>query len=212
MTATMQDDSRYVSCMETAKLIRLALKREFPGVTFSIHSNRYSGGSSIDVRWTDGPIVSGVRAVTGNYTGGGFDGSIDLAYSCWSWLIPDGTARPAYSAGTVDSRGSIPGYDYREPVPDGAELVRFAADFVFCQRRTSLDRELIARDLCELQQIKFAGMMTRCLLGAADDRSLEEHVDQLLERTPIADGGVYSGVYHSIEDADPAAWCTIAFN
>lgn len=212
MTTTTQDDRRFISLTETAKLIRIALKRAFPGVKFSIRSNRYSGGSSIDVRWTDGPIVSGVRAVTGNYTGGGFDGSIDLRYSCWSWLFADGTARPAYSAGTVESRGSISGYDYREPAPEGAELVRFAADFVFCQRRTSLDRERIARDLCELQQIKFAGMVTRCLLGAADDRSLEEHVDKLLERTAIVDGSVYAGVYHSIDDPDPGAWCTIAFN
>ena len=212
MTTTTQDDRRYVDVTETAKLVRIALRRAFPEVKFAVLSHRYSGGTSIDVRWTDGPTEPEVRAVTGNYTGGGFDSSIDLAYSVWSWLFKDKTARPAFSAGTIGSGGSDRGYDYREPVPDDAELVRFAADYVFSQRRTSLDRERIARDLCELQHIEFFGMETRCLLGARDDWSLDEHVEKLLRRTSIAAGSVYAGVDLSLDEADPGAWCTIAFD
>lgn len=211
MTTTTQDDRRFLSCAETAKLVRVALKSAFPGVKFSLRSDQYSGGASVSVRWTDGPIVSGVRAVTGNYTGGGFDSSIDLAYSCWSWLFPDGTARPAYSHGTIESRGEVEGYDFREPVPDGGELVRFGADYVFCTRETSIDRELVARDLCELQLVDFAGMETRGLCGNADDWSVSEHVAKLLARTVFAAGAEYAGVHRSPTDPEPGAWCAIAF-
>lgn len=35
---------RYVSAKDTAVLIRGALKREFPGVKFSVRSETYAGG------------------------------------------------------------------------------------------------------------------------------------------------------------------------
>ena len=44
-----------VSLTDTAKLIRATLKAKFPGIKFSVRSSRYAGGSSIDVRWNDGP-------------------------------------------------------------------------------------------------------------------------------------------------------------
>jgi hypothetical protein len=211
METTAFFDPRRVTCTETAKLVRFALRRAFPSVKFSIRSNRYSGGSSIDVRWSDGPTVACVKSVTMNYAGGGFDSSIDLAYSCESWLFPDGTARPAYCAGTVASRGSVEGYNYREPVPEDAELVRFGADYVFCSRETTVDHELIARDLCELQGVPFAGIEARGLRGAGDDWSLDEHVAKLLARTVFADGSEYAGVTLSLDDPDPGAWCSIYF-
>ena len=38
----------YLTCAETAKLVRSALKAAFPGVKFSVCSSTYSGGASID--------------------------------------------------------------------------------------------------------------------------------------------------------------------
>jgi hypothetical protein len=48
-------ESQYLSCAETAKLVRKVLKTAFQGVKFSVRSDTYSGGASIDIRWTDGP-------------------------------------------------------------------------------------------------------------------------------------------------------------
>lgn len=58
---------------QVAKLLRVHLKREFPGVKFSVRSESYSGGSSVRVEWTDGPTEAAVRAVTYHYKGKYFD-------------------------------------------------------------------------------------------------------------------------------------------
>ena len=69
---------RYLSCAETAKLVRAALKASFPGVTFSVKSKTYSGGASITVGWTDGPTTKEVEHVSKQFEGADFDGMIDL--------------------------------------------------------------------------------------------------------------------------------------
>ena len=71
-------EKRYLSCAETARLVRKALKTNFPGIKFSVRSKTYSGGASIDVSWTDGPTTKEVDAVTKSFEGASFDGMIDL--------------------------------------------------------------------------------------------------------------------------------------
>lgn len=68
---------KYLSCAETAKLVRAALKESFPGVKFGVTSKTYSGGASINVRWLDGPNAKQVEWVTGAFEGAYFDGMID---------------------------------------------------------------------------------------------------------------------------------------
>lgn len=69
---------RRLSTAESAKLLRAELKRVFPKTTFSVRSKTYSGGSSIDVSWTDGPTARQVKAVADRYQGADFDGMEDL--------------------------------------------------------------------------------------------------------------------------------------
>jgi hypothetical protein len=130
--------SDYLSCAETAKLVRAALKKAFPGIKFSVRSDVYSGGASIRVRWTDGPSEKAVKSVAGAYAGGGFDGMIDMAYSVDSWLMPDGSAASASSPGTTGSMGVYEPYDHEAPAP-GAKKVRFGANFVFCDKDHSVE-------------------------------------------------------------------------
>lgn len=40
------ESRKYLSCAETAKLLRQALKESFPGVKFSVRSSVYSGGAN----------------------------------------------------------------------------------------------------------------------------------------------------------------------
>ena len=70
-------EKKYLTCAETAKLIRKDLKANFPGVKFSVRSDTYSMGASIRVKYTDGPAEADVKAVTDKYVGAGFDGMID---------------------------------------------------------------------------------------------------------------------------------------
>jgi hypothetical protein len=94
---------------KTAKLLRKALKAEFPGVKFSVRSDRYAGGSSINVSYTDGPVVSKVEAVCSLYRGASFDGMTDSMNYHSTFLTTD----------------------------DGFEEVRMGADFIPVQRTTS---------------------------------------------------------------------------
>jgi len=69
--------STYIDTKEVAKLIRKALKESFPAYKFSVRLERYAGGSSITVSWTDGPTVNQVEQVAGVFEGSYFDGMID---------------------------------------------------------------------------------------------------------------------------------------
>lgn len=66
---------------QTAKEIRAVLKAAFPDTTFSVRSKSYSGGSSIDVHWDDGPRANEVEPLVSGFNGSGFDGMQDLKYS-----------------------------------------------------------------------------------------------------------------------------------
>lgn len=105
----MQETIRRIDTPEVAKLIRKALKAKFPGQKFSVRSSRYAGGCSVDVRWTDGPTVPAVDAVIGLYQGASFDGMTDMKSYHESMLSTE----------------------------DGAEVVRFSADFVHSHREMS---------------------------------------------------------------------------
>ena len=61
--------TNYISTTDTAKLIRAALKAAFPGVKFSVNSDKYAGGSSIRVKYTDGPELAKVEVVAKEFVG-----------------------------------------------------------------------------------------------------------------------------------------------
>ena len=136
----MTTDTRYVSCADTAKLVRKALKRDHPGVKFSVRAKTYAGGASINVSWTDGPRAADVDPILKRYEGGRFDGMIDMAYSVSHYLRPDGEVMIARNPGTEAQRGSNTGEDntaLADLMPANVERVRFAADYIFSNRHIS---------------------------------------------------------------------------
>lgn len=68
---------KYISVVDTAKLIRLALKESFAGVKFSVKSSSYAGGASIRISYVDGPTVKQVEEVVSVFEGSYFDGMQD---------------------------------------------------------------------------------------------------------------------------------------
>lgn len=66
------------SAVETAKKVRKALKSNFPGVKFSVTSSTYSLGSSVHVRWTDGPMLDEVNPILNQFESSKFDGMQDM--------------------------------------------------------------------------------------------------------------------------------------
>ena len=79
-------NTKYLSCAETAKLVRAALKEAFPGVKFSVKSSTYAGGASINVSYTDGPSASQVEGITSAFQGSYFDGMTDYKGSNYNSL------------------------------------------------------------------------------------------------------------------------------
>ena len=60
---------------DTAKRIRKALKAHFSGVKFSVKTETYSMGSSVTIRYTDGPALSTVKAITDHFAS--YNGDLD---------------------------------------------------------------------------------------------------------------------------------------
>lgn len=71
----------YLPTPELAKHIRTTLRARFRACRFSVRSNSYSGGSSIDIHWTDGPTRGLVESIVKGWEGSSFDGMIDLKSS-----------------------------------------------------------------------------------------------------------------------------------
>lgn len=107
--------STYLSCAETAKLVRARLKAEFPAVRFSVRSSVYSGGASIRVAWTDGPRIGVVDPIVQRFAGATFDGMTDSMHY--------------HRELQCDDSGAV-------------SEVRYGANFVFCSRHETRHDEL----------------------------------------------------------------------
>lgn len=110
--------TKYLTCAETAKLVRIALKAKFQGVKFSVRSSVYAGGASIYISYTNGPKADDVEKVAHLYEGATFDGSQDL--------------KEYHSSLMTDANGNT-------------EKVDFGADFIFVNRNYSPEYD---RHLC----------------------------------------------------------------
>jgi hypothetical protein len=69
-----------IDITEVAKMVRTILKEAFPTHKFSVTSDRYAGGSSIDIRWTDGPTQKQVDKLTCLLEGKRFNGMDDSSH------------------------------------------------------------------------------------------------------------------------------------
>lgn len=59
--------------VSAARNLRIELKRAFPGIKFSVRTERFAGGDAIDVGWTDGPTTREVEDLAKKYQAGRFD-------------------------------------------------------------------------------------------------------------------------------------------
>lgn len=66
------------SAAQASKEIKATLKAKFPGIKFSVKSDNYSGGNSVDIRWNFGPTVKEVEVYSQRHQYGHFDGMQDL--------------------------------------------------------------------------------------------------------------------------------------
>lgn len=65
--------ARTIDLVTTAKMVRAALKSAYPGIKFSVRTERYSMGCCINVSWTDGPTSAQVETITRPFHGKRFE-------------------------------------------------------------------------------------------------------------------------------------------
>ncbi len=109
---------KWLSCADTAKLVREVLKAEFPGTKFSVRSKNYAGGASIDIGYTDGPPSREVEAACNHLRASDFNAMEDLK---------------EYRGGTLFADG------------DEFEQVHYGADYISARREFSADVEDAAK-------------------------------------------------------------------
>jgi len=73
--------TEYISVTDTAAVVKTKLSKHFVGYKFSVRSNSYSGGASIDVSWLDGPSPDEVESVVKQFEGATMDSSQDMKVS-----------------------------------------------------------------------------------------------------------------------------------
>lgn len=116
-----------------AKNIRAELKAAYPGVKFSVRSERFSMGNAIRVGWTDGPNTAQVEAITNKYKAGRFDGMEDYyEYTRSDW-------NDAFGSGKYITTGR----DYS----DG--MIASAIDAVYAKLRGNFERDGIDKPTVE---------------------------------------------------------------
>ena len=118
-------DTTYIGLADTAKMLRKALAKSFPGVKFYVRSKSYAGGASIDVyydgldhydpgvdngtvrnwNWTavykpGMPAKADVEAIASAYGSRGFDGMIDGSYGIKATLDASGDVVGTSSPGS----------------------------------------------------------------------------------------------------------------
>lgn len=63
---------------KTAKEIRKELKTAFPNIKFSVTSESFSMGNSVNIQYEDGPQRRDIESITNKYQYGHFDGMTDM--------------------------------------------------------------------------------------------------------------------------------------
>lgn len=66
---------------QAAKQIKKKLVKAFPNTKFSVRSDNFAGGDSVDIHWTDGPTEEAVNEHAAMHQYGHFNGMNDMYYN-----------------------------------------------------------------------------------------------------------------------------------
>jgi hypothetical protein len=151
-------------------------------VKFSVTSDSFSMGNSVDVRWVDGPTSKDVEKVSDKYQEGNFDGSDD-----------------SYK------------YD-RSVDGEAVDTVLGRAKYCHTNRSLSPElQEIVEAALCVAQKVAYVGQYTPNLYGSGDPESVAHHARRLLYASAIPVGAVVTGVEESPAGFEPFP-CRLAFS
>jgi hypothetical protein len=120
--AKEENKGKLTGAAATAAAIRIRLKREFPGIKFSVTSSNFSMGNSVDIHWTDGPRSKDVDSIVDQYQYGHFDGmtdcynyrdiSKDLGCPGAKYVMTQRSLTPEYISTLLKAWEQLHGYEY----------------------------------------------------------------------------------------------------
>ena len=149
-------DGKMSNAARAAKNLKIELTNAFPGIKFSVKSDQFSMGNSVDVKWTDGPTADEVREISRKYSGGTFNSWEDL-----------------YE------------YD-NSAYGDAVERVLGNSKYIGEQRSVSPEiYEAVARMLTTQQGVAYDGDNTRHVFGDGDGETLGTHVYRIISANSI---------------------------
>lgn len=192
--------SKYISTTETAKLIRKSLKEAFPGVKFSVCSHKYAGGSSINVRWTDGPTTEQVDEIVNRFEGSYFDGSIDYKGSRYAMLNGE---QVHFSVDFIfTSRGNS----------DGAIINAMAA---LVAKYPGNFRDYVNKfGALSLEEFKTGALWNRMLIegGCFSEHSMQAQINKVLAETSLCETSRSNtaGAVFVTHDDGYSRFCTVS--
>lgn len=132
---------------QAAKAIKQELARHWPTIKFSVKSENYSGGNSVNVHWAFGPTAKQVEQIIHKYQHGSFDGMTD----CYHYSPTTTKVSAKYVFAHRDVPSAIMdriSRDYAallgEPVPEQAEVWNHQIT-AHDERITSLTYQLLCR-------------------------------------------------------------------
>jgi hypothetical protein len=150
------ETKKYLSVVETAKLIRKGLKANFPGVKFSVRSESYAGGASINVEYTNGPLTKNVEAYVKQYEGAGFDGMTDYKYYMSHYM---NTITGEICLAKCEQTYSSQEVNEEMPEGEGWVAVSFGADYVFVRQNVTKEIVEEAIEISENQHPQIKGLI-----------------------------------------------------
>jgi len=151
--------------------IKQELRKAFPGIKFSVRSDSFSMGNSVDVSWDLGPTTKDVDSILGKYSDGSFDGMTDM-----------------YN------------YDHSAE-GDAVSVVLGRAKYVHSHRSIPHELYLqVGQWLCKAQDVKHEGQYTRYLYGQGDTEDLQQHVYGLFQKSTFPAGAEIIGIYRDSEN------------
>ena len=127
----------WITTADLATAIIEGCKKLYPQYTFAKSSDKFAGGSSVDIYLQTGwQTISGeekkeIRRFINQYSGAGFDGMVDYKFDKDIWLTPEGLVEQASSQGSVCTGGCYEAYSY-EPTNPNSILISSGAwvDFI----------------------------------------------------------------------------------
>ena len=167
-----------------ANAIKKLLSSKYPTMKFSVKSDNFANGNSVDIHWNLGPTTDEIEKLVGQFQYGHFDGMIDLyEYSNTRDDIPQ--AKFVQSQRDFRNEEEIANNKLKWNDPNHKNLWK--------EEKTLWHRML--KDLCLIIGIEYEGQYTKVYPKGTDQNHLDINtlLYRILSKSPLMTG------YHGIK-------------